>query len=206
MTYGYSPAQPRFSLPLVDRALCKRVPASLLPCHRRVLPPTPCLILSLFLREPWEEGRAGIIIPFWSLEELEPGSQQECSNQGQNSNVQTHVLVFLASACTWVIVPRIFWLCHSSYWKPSVHLHFVTSALLSGLHKTTHTQQLKLPLTLSPRPPLVERPGLPRHRVSGPLSAFFPLPHPCSLIHTCSTSSNRSLTAPMSSLAFSDHF
>lgn len=160
-------------------------------------------------KEPWEEGRTGVITPSPSLQRLEPGSQKECSNQGQNSNFLTSVSVFFAthstslhshkhSDCAIVLIKNLQWL-RASFW--------VTLALCSLLHKTVDTEAQSIFNPIFPYALLsLSIPSLPRASlVSVRLSTFFPQTL-LSLPHILLVSSNKSLTALIASTACSHYF
>lgn len=83
-----------------NRSILRGVLAYSLFHHQMTLITIPYFISSSCSKEPWEEGRTGVITPSPSLQRLEPGSQKECSNQGQNSNFLTSISVFFATHST----------------------------------------------------------------------------------------------------------
>lgn len=119
---------------------------------------------------------------------MEPGSRKEWSNQGENSNVQIRILVFFASTLylrctpTNVLIMPLFLL---ETFNGSLG-HFVTSALLSLLHRAFYTVAHTTFTIIFPLLFLTEksRPAL-RNALSVTLSTFFPLPQHASLFHTC---------------------
>lgn len=138
---------------------------------------------------------------------MEPGSRKPWSNQGQSSNVQIHNLVFFASTLylrytttNVLIIPLVL----LETFNGSLG-HFVTSALLSLLHRAFYTAaHPTYPYHyFSPCSFSLRSLGLPwACRFCGLVYLLSSSPTRISLPHMFRMSSNRSLTTLVAFLAF----